>query len=76
MNSEPKKTITIGKYAITPLSHLLHGGAYCASVSIRRGIYDRIYSFERKFQSQDGADQYAMSQVPVLMRQDLLAAHA
>lgn len=67
MTFELQKTITIGKYAVTPLSHQTRGGDYCSSVSIRRGVYDRVYSFERRFGSRDRADEYALSQASAMM---------
>ena len=45
----------VGNYVVTPLSHPAASGLFVASVSIRRGVYDRIFSFVPQFASEGGA---------------------
>jgi hypothetical protein len=55
-----------GKFLITPLSRLVQGGAFTASLSIRRGqgrqTHDRIYTFKPEFATRDSALMYAAAQ--------------
>lgn len=60
---QPKHTQTIGKYLITPLTREIAGTAtYAASVSIRRGMHDRVVRFTPRFPSEEAAVQYAIAE--------------
>ncbi len=60
----------VGNYVVTPLSHPAASGLFVASVSIRRGVYDRIFSFVPQFASEMLANRYALSQAHSMVRQN------
>lgn len=53
---------SLGRYLITPLTRLTDTGQYAASVSIRRGMHDRIFRFIPRFDSAANAERYALAQ--------------
>nr|WP_028602644.1 hypothetical protein [Ottowia thiooxydans] len=53
---------SIGRYLVTPITRRTDSGLYQASVSIRRGMHDRIFRFIPQFCSDSGAQVYAMAQ--------------
>ena len=55
-----EKTFPVGKFLVTPLTRKTAGGDYTASVSIRRGMHDRIYRFTARFASEALATCYAL----------------
>jgi len=56
-----KNTFTAGRFAVTPLAKKTAAG-YAASVSIRRGLHDRVYRFIQSFDTEWLALRYAMAQ--------------
>lgn len=52
----------IGPYVVTPLTRSSDGGLFAASVSIRRGVHDRIFRFLPRFACDTQAVQYALAQ--------------
>ncbi|MBN9409443.1 MAG: hypothetical protein J0H69_09870 [Burkholderiales bacterium] len=58
---------TMGRYLVTPMSRLTEAGLYQASVSIRRGMHDRVYRFVPRFRTDRRAMLYAMSQARALL---------
>ncbi|MBN9409698.1 MAG: hypothetical protein J0H69_11165 [Burkholderiales bacterium] len=64
---------TIGRYLVTPLTRLTETGLYAASVSIRRGMHDRIYRFTQSFTSDAAAMQYALTQARSMVLANRLA---
>lgn len=61
-----EKTLSIGKYLVSPLTRRTDSGQYAASVSIRSGsgssTHDRIFRFVPQFPTRAGASQYATEQ--------------
>lgn len=55
-------THTVGNYLITPMTRLTDTGEYAASVSIRRGMYDRVFRLIPRFRSAARAARYALAQ--------------
>jgi len=59
-------TFSVGKYLVSPLTHLTDAGTYAPSVSIRSGkgqaTHDRVFSFHARFPTREGACAYAASQ--------------
>ncbi|MEG0053975.1 MAG: hypothetical protein RR473_06945 [Comamonas sp.] len=55
-------TERVGNYVVTPLTQITHSGKVAAAVSIRRGKYDRIFSFIEQFDSQSIANKYALTE--------------
>jgi hypothetical protein len=53
---------SLGRYLITPLTRLTDSGQYAASVSIRRGMHDRIFRLIPRFDSAANAERYALAQ--------------
>ena len=53
-------TFHVGKFLVTPLVKPSEGGGFAASVSIRRGMHDRIFRFVPSFASEALAVRYAM----------------
>lgn len=58
---EKQYTERVGEYIVTPLTKLTDAGI-AASVSIRRGMYDRIFRFVPRFTCDIQAVQYALAQ--------------
>jgi hypothetical protein len=56
------KVHAVGKYLVTPMTRLNEAGRYCASVSIRRGMHDRVFRLIPNFDSAAGASSYALAQ--------------
>lgn len=52
----------VGSYLVTPLTKLTAAGLYAASVSIRRGAFDRVFRLERAFATETRALRYALLQ--------------
>ncbi|MDM0043392.1 hypothetical protein QTH91_02760 [Variovorax dokdonensis] len=52
----------VGKYLVTPMTKVNEAGRYCASVSIRRGMHDRVFRLIPDFDSALGAARYALAQ--------------
>lgn len=63
-------TLAVGKFLVTPLARLTESGDYAASVSIRRGMHDRVFRFIPRFASDAVAIRYAMRQGLSLARQE------
>lgn len=61
-----QKTISVGKYLVSPLSRRRDDGRYCASVSIRSGhgsaSTDRVMRFTGDFDTENAAQSYANEQ--------------
>jgi len=66
MTTTREKTFSVGKYLVSPLTHLIDGGRYTASVSIRSGrgssTHDRVFRFAERFASREGARHHAIEQ--------------
>ncbi|RYF52623.1 MAG: hypothetical protein EOO27_28150 [Comamonadaceae bacterium] len=65
-------SLTVGKYLVTPLARITPSGDFAASVSIRRGMHDRIFRFIPRFDSQGLAMQYALTQGQTMVLQNQL----
>ena len=52
----------VGDYIVTPLVKLQCSGQFLASVSIRRGMHDRIFRFVTSFPSQALASEHAATE--------------
>ncbi|RYF28588.1 MAG: hypothetical protein EOO33_00455 [Comamonadaceae bacterium] len=52
----------VGNYFVTPLTKVTDTGRYAASVSIRRGMHDRVFRFVPNFDSASLAALYALAQ--------------
>lgn len=63
----------VGKYLITPMAKLTETGQYAASVSIRRGMHDRVVRLIPRFNSAAQAAQYALAQGRQLVLHNQLA---
>lgn len=62
----------VGDYVVTPLPSLPEQGSFAAAVSIRRGVYDRIFRFIPRFASAAQATQYALAEGrSLVLRQQL-----
>lgn len=57
----------VGNYVVTPLSHLCESGQFASSVSIRRGVYDRIFRFIPQFASETLANSYTLAQARTMV---------
>lgn len=66
----PQSPVSVGHYLITPLTRVTDQGDYAASVSLRRGKYDRVYRFFPRFACAQGALDFAMAQARALLTQD------
>ena len=66
MITSRQKSISVGKYLVSPLTRLTDTGDYAASVSIRsghgQGTHDRVYRFTPRFATHEGASRYALEQ--------------
>ena len=66
MTIKIEKTITAGKYLVSPLARRTDTGHFRASVSIRSGrksgTHDRIFRFTPDFASHEVAIQYALAE--------------
>ncbi len=60
--TETQKTERVGNYVVTPLAQATDAGTFAASVSIRRGTYDRIFRFIPRFACNVQALHYALAQ--------------
>lgn len=56
------QTHQVGKYLVTPMTKLDEAGRYCASVSVRRGMHDRVFRLIPHFDSAANAARYALAQ--------------
>lgn len=70
MNSACTAPVSVGHYLITPLSRVTDQGDYAASVSLRRGSYDRVYRFFPRFACAESALSFALAQARALLTQD------
>ncbi|HQQ69427.1 MAG TPA: hypothetical protein PLL92_03815 [Alicycliphilus sp.] len=52
----------VGDYVVTPLAKFTEQGLFAASVSIRRGMHDRIFRFIPRFACATQAIQYALTE--------------
>lgn len=52
----------VGTYLVTPMTKQVDGGQFAASVSIRRGAYDRIFRLAPRFANATRAAHYALAQ--------------
>jgi len=52
----------VGQYLVTPMTKLTDSGQYAASVSIRRGMHDRVFRLIPHFDSAARAARYALAQ--------------
>lgn len=66
----PNTPVSVGRYLITPLTRVTDQGDYAASVSLRRGSYDRVYRFIPRFANAEGALSFALAQARALLTQD------
>jgi hypothetical protein len=66
-------TFSVGKYLVTPLTRQTECGGYIASVSIRRGVYDRVIRFFPRFPNRDHAERYAAREGHRMALQNQLA---
>lgn len=57
-----EKPFSVGKFVVSPLSRLEESGQYSSSVSIRRGMHDRLFRFVPRFATRDGALLYAIAE--------------
>ena len=60
--SKTPNTECVGNYVVTPLIKIIGPDLFAASVSIRRGVYDRIFRFIPNFASSAAATQYALAE--------------
>lgn len=62
----PKDSITVGRYLISPITKVLGNGWYACSVSIRSGCgtqtHDRVLRLTRLFQTRLAAVRYATAE--------------
>ncbi len=59
---DTSNTEQVGHYVVTPLTRTIDGGTFSASVSIRRGMHDRVFRFIPRFACDAQAVQYALTQ--------------
>lgn len=66
MNLSHDKTITVGKYHVSPLITRTDSGRFAASVAIRSGhgsaTHHRVLRFVPRFDTRDSAQRYAVDQ--------------
>lgn len=55
-------THEVGRYLVTPMTKLTDTGQYAASVSIRRGMHDRVFRLIPRFDTAARAAVYALAQ--------------
>ena len=55
-------TERVGHYVVTPLTPTTASGKVSAAVSIRRGVYDRVFRFIDQFDSRASATRYALQE--------------
>ena len=67
------QVFTAGKFLVTPLTRKTDAGDYAASVSIRRGMHDRVFRFIPRFVSEARALRYALSEGRSLVLSNQLA---
>lgn len=60
---------SVGRFTVSPLSRLEAPGHYSSSVSIRRGMHDRIMRFVPKFDTREGALRYAIQEGQLWLHQ-------
>lgn len=77
MTTTLEKTISVGKYLVSPLSKITDAGDFAASLSIRsgqgRGTHDRVFRFVPRFATREGALHYALTQGHSLVPHQQLA---
>lgn len=61
-----EKSLSVGKYLVSPLARLTDTGDYAPSVSIRSGrgrcTHDRVFRFTARFSTSESASRYALEQ--------------
>jgi hypothetical protein len=62
----------VGNYVVTPLTQTSESGLVSAAVSIRRGVYDRVFSFIRQFDNAATAARYALKEGRSMVLSDQL----
>lgn len=66
MTTTFEPAFSVGKYLVSPFTHLTDGGHYAASVSIRSGrgsgTHDRVFRFTARFGTRESARRYAVEQ--------------
>ena len=66
MTTTHEQPVPVGKYLVSPLTHLHDHGGYTASVSIRSGrgsgTHDRVLRFAARFSTRESARLYAYEQ--------------
>lgn len=60
MNKTPMHEVA--GFQVTPMAKLNAAGQYAASVSLRRGLHDRVYRLLPNFDDAQLAEQYALEQ--------------
>lgn len=63
----------VGKFLVTPMTRQTECGQFAASVSIRRGMHDRVFRLIPRFNSAALAARYALAQGRHFVRHNLLA---
>ncbi|MFT3720295.1 hypothetical protein [Pseudorhodoferax sp.] len=63
----------VGKYLVTPMTQRTDTGQYAASVSIRRGMHDRVFRLVPRFDDAGCAARYALAQGRHFILNDQLA---
>ncbi|GGH63960.1 hypothetical protein GCM10010975_30290 [Comamonas phosphati] len=62
----------VGNYVVTPLTQTSESGLVSAAVSIRRGVYDRVFSFISQFDNATAATRYALKEGRSMVLSDQL----
>jgi len=77
MTTTLEKTISVGKYLVSPSTKITDAGDFAASISIRsgqgRGTHDRVFRFVPRFATREGALRYALTEGHSLVRSQQLA---
>lgn len=63
----------VGKFLVTPTIKRIDGGLYAASVSIRRGMHDRVFRLIPRFTDDVRATRYALALGRQLVHRNQLA---
>jgi len=70
---QTSRTHQVGKYLVTPMTKLNEAGQYAASVSIRRGMHDRVFRLIPHFDCAASAGRYALAQGRLFILNNQLA---
>ena len=68
----PTITERVGNYVVTPLTQVTESGKVSAAVSIRRGVYDRVFRFFDQFDNAAAAAIYALQQGKAMVLREQL----